>query len=185
MQRAVVGGVTAPAPMVDQTARWLLETRDFSWRELTEDELMAWALPTAANQFWMLDQPERATAFLRAIRGRLSSAVTIDALLCTFAMNAGGPQRALEIAAAGGHNLLLIGPPGTGKTMLASRLTGLLPPLTEPEALESLAADHDYLLAGDVFTRDQLEGLMALKWEEVYAFEHTPHPIEYAMYYSC
>lgn len=41
LQRAVVGGVTAPAPMVDQTARWLLETRDFSWRELTEDELPA------------------------------------------------------------------------------------------------------------------------------------------------
>jgi glutamine synthetase len=53
------------------------------------------------------------------------------------------------------------------------------------EALDSLAADHDYLLAGDVFTKDQLEGYMALKWEEVYAYEHTPHPIEYAMYYSC
>lgn len=53
------------------------------------------------------------------------------------------------------------------------------------EALESLEADHDYLLAGDVFTKDQLEGYMALKWEEVYAYEHTPHPIEYAMYYSC
>jgi len=53
------------------------------------------------------------------------------------------------------------------------------------EALGELEQDHEFLLAGDVFTEDQLEGYMALKWEEVYAYEHTPHPIEYQLYYSC
>jgi len=48
-------------------------------------------------------------------------------------------KRALEIAAAGGHSLLFIGPPGTGKTMLASRLISILPEMTEQEALECAA----------------------------------------------
>ena len=53
------------------------------------------------------------------------------------------------------------------------------------EALESLEADHEFLTAGGVFTKDQIEGYAELKWEEVYRFEHTPHPVEFAMYYSC
>jgi magnesium chelatase family protein len=48
-------------------------------------------------------------------------------------------KRGLEIAAAGGHNLLFIGPPGTGKSMLASRLPGILPPMSEAEAMQTAA----------------------------------------------
>ncbi len=50
-----------------------------------------------------------------------------------------GARRALEIAAAGGHSLLLVGPPGAGKSMLAQRFVGLLPPMTTDEALQSAA----------------------------------------------
>ncbi|KIC44041.1 MAG: type I glutamate--ammonia ligase [Ruegeria sp.] len=53
------------------------------------------------------------------------------------------------------------------------------------EALEALASDHDFLLQGDVFTKDQIDGYIALKMEEVETYEHTPHPVEYGLYYSC
>ncbi|WP_077147682.1 type I glutamate--ammonia ligase [Sphingopyxis sp. KK2] len=52
------------------------------------------------------------------------------------------------------------------------------------EALDSLAADHDFLLKGDVFTKDQIEAYIELKWDEVYRFEQTPSPVEFDMYYS-
>jgi magnesium chelatase family protein len=65
-----------------------------------------------------LKAPSRAMPDLAEVRGQYAA------------------KRALEIAAAGEHGLLMIGPPGAGKTLLAQRLPGLLPPLTEPEVLE-------------------------------------------------
>ena len=53
------------------------------------------------------------------------------------------------------------------------------------EAINELGADNEYLLAGDVFTKDQIDGYVELKMEEIETYEHTPHPVEFGMYYSC
>ena len=52
------------------------------------------------------------------------------------------------------------------------------------EAMESLDKDRKFLTQGGVFTDDQIDAYIALKFEEIYKFEHTPHPIEFDMYYS-
>jgi glutamine synthetase len=52
------------------------------------------------------------------------------------------------------------------------------------EALVALAADHEFLLQGDVFSKDMIDAYIELKWKDVYRFEHTPHPVEFEMYYS-
>jgi len=52
------------------------------------------------------------------------------------------------------------------------------------QAAESLDGDHAFLLGGDVFTKDQIDAYLELKWEEIHRFEQAPHPVEFQMYYS-
>lgn len=74
------------------------------------------------------------------VQQAVSSALTIDENLDLVDIRGQrGARRALEIAAAGQHNMLLIGPPGSGKSMLANRLPGILPSMDEHEGLESAA----------------------------------------------
>ncbi len=84
-------------------------------------------------------------------------------------------KRALEIAAAGGHNVIMIGPPGAGKTMLAKRLPGILPPLTLAEALETTKihsvsgklSDNDTLMTSRPFRSPHhtISEIVMLMWK--------------------
>ena len=119
--------------------------------QLSQSELMAWALPRAANQFWMLSEPERATAFLQTTRSRISSPTalaTIDALTATFAMNAGTPLRALRIAGevlASPHADEVAVGWAASAAALSSARTGRFDDV-EALARRATAADHPGLL---------------------------------------
>lgn len=109
---AVTGLNVVPATSIDDVAAWL-EGRTAS------GTMVSWPVASAAGG---LSQPAG------AVPVRLPDMADIK--------GQGGAKRALEVAAAGGHHLLLVGPPGSGKTTLARCLPGILPPLTPGEAVE-------------------------------------------------
>jgi hypothetical protein len=119
--------------------------------QLSPSELIAWALPRAANQFWMLSEPERATAFLRTTRNRISAPTaqaTLDALAATFAMNAGTPLRTLwiaeEVLASPHADEVAVGWAASAAALSSAR-TGRLDDV-EALARRATAADHPGLL---------------------------------------
>ncbi len=118
---------------------------------LAEPALMDWTLLRAANQFWMLSEPERATAFLRTIRNRIADAgprTTLDALSATFAMNAGNVGYAVKIAGE-----VLDSPSADDQAVAWAASAGTLCAArqgrfgdVEPLAQRALSAEHPGLL---------------------------------------
>lgn len=89
---------------------------------------------------------------LTAYENAIESTPPIDALDLHDVRGQHRARRALEVAAAGAHNMLMVGSPGSGKTMLASRLPGILPPLSEVEAIESATI---YSISHGGFSQEQ------------------------------
>ena len=144
---------------------------------LSETDLMAWALPRAANQFWLLSKPTQAVAFLQTIRNRISApaaGATLDALAATFAMNAGTPLRALRLAedvlASPHADEVAIGWAASAAALSSAR-TGRFARVDELAA-QALSAGHPGLLRFTSAFGRVTTLLMAGRFEEALALAH-------------
>lgn len=132
--RPVRGAVALALRARAEGARALLVPEANAAEAALVDGLQVWGVAHLAEAVRQLREPEAAPPAMQG--GGAGSNVTRDGPDLADVHGQPHGRRALEIAAAGGHHLLLVGPPGSGKTMLARCLGGLLPPLNRQQALE-------------------------------------------------
>jgi magnesium chelatase family protein len=133
--RAVAGVLSIAAAAIEMGITGLVVPAGNAQEAAVVEGLNVYGLENLAEVVEFLNHPAQFRPVTTDIRSQLAQ----PQLHCADLHDVKGQahaRRALEIAAAGGHNLIFVGPPGSGKTMLARRLPGILPPLTFAEALQ-------------------------------------------------
>ena len=133
---AMTYGLTKEAQQNDSVVPIVVLPAQSSMEAALVTDARVWAAHSLLGVCAMLRQPDSQQCVVAP-----EQVLDVDALALDWSDVRGQltVKRALEVAAAGGHSVLMVGPPGTGKSMLAARLAGILPPMNESDAMESAA----------------------------------------------